>query len=57
MIVVSDPEMMWGTPVFEGTRVPAATLTDYLAAGDTLEQFLADFPEVSRDQAEALMNS
>lgn len=55
MVVVSDPEVMWGTPVFEGTRVPAATLTDYLTAGDTLDAFLGDFPEVSREQAEACL--
>ena len=50
MVVVSDPETLWGTPVFAGTRVPAATLTDYLAAGDTLDAFLADYPEVERAQ-------
>ena len=55
MVVVSDPEVMWGTPVFAGTRVPAATLADYLAAGDTLDAFLADFPEVERAQAEAFL--
>lgn len=55
MVVVSSPDVMWGTPVFEGTRVPAATLTDYLAAGDTLDAFLGDFPEVSREQAEAFL--
>ena len=56
MVVVSDPEVMWGTPVFEGTRVPAATLADYLAAGDTIEMFLGDYPEVSREQAEAFLH-
>ena len=55
MVVVSNPEVMWGTPVFEGTRVPAATLTDYLAAGDTIEAFLGDYPEVLREQAEAFL--
>ena len=55
MIIESDPEVMWGTPVFAGTRVPAATLTDYLAAGDTLDSFLRDFPEVSREQVEGFL--
>ncbi len=55
MVVVSDAEVMWGTPVFAGTRVPAATLTDYLAAGDALDDFLGDYPEVSRRQAEAFL--
>ncbi|RYG35289.1 DUF433 domain-containing protein [bacterium] len=54
-VVVSQPETLWGTPVFEGTRIPAATLTDYLAAGDTLEDFLRDFPDVTRSQAEAFL--
>lgn len=55
MIVVSDPEVLWGTPVCAGTRVPAATLTDYLAEGDTLDAILRDFPEVSREQAEGFL--
>ena len=54
-MVVSDPEVMWGTPVFAETRVPAATLADYLAAGDTLDAFLGDYPEVSRAQAEGFL--
>lgn len=41
--------------MFVGTRVPAATLTDYLAAGDALDTFLADYPEVTRTQAEAFL--
>ena len=40
----SDPEVMGGTPVFVGTRVPAQTLVDYLEGGDSLDEFLADFP-------------
>lgn len=40
-----------GTPVFAGTRVPVQTLIDYLEAGDRLDDFLEDFPTVSRDQA------
>jgi uncharacterized protein (DUF433 family) len=50
-LVQSDPEILWGTPVFKGTRVPAETLFDYLEAGDSLETFLKDFPAVSRDAA------
>ncbi|HEX3867799.1 MAG TPA: DUF433 domain-containing protein [Gemmatimonadaceae bacterium] len=50
-----DPEIMGGTPVFVGTRVPVQTLIDYLEAGDPLDEFLADFPSVSRDQAVAVL--
>jgi uncharacterized protein (DUF433 family) len=46
-----DPETMGGTPVFTGTRVPIQTLFDYLEGGDTLEEFLDDFPSVTKDQA------
>jgi uncharacterized protein (DUF433 family) len=52
----SDPEIMSGTPVFVGTRVPAQTLLDYLEGGDTLDAFLADFPSVSREQAIAALD-
>ena len=44
-------EILGGTPVFEGTRVPLKTLFDHLEAGDSLDDFLADFPSVSREQA------
>jgi len=50
-IVQVDPEILGGTPVFRGTRVPVKNLLDYLAAGDTLDQFLDDFPTVKREQA------
>jgi uncharacterized protein (DUF433 family) len=50
-VVHSDPEIMGGTPVFVGTRVPFQTLLDYLEAGDPLDAFLEDFPTVSREQA------
>lgn len=50
-IVHSDPEILGGTPVFVGTRVPAKTLLDYLEAGDSLDTFLDHFPSVSREQA------
>ena len=49
-IVCSD-EILSGTPVFRGTRVPIKNLLDYLEAGDTLDAFLDDFPSVSREQA------
>ena len=51
----SDPEIMGGTPVFVGTRVPVETLLDYLEAGDPLDEFLEDFPSVSREQAVAVL--
>jgi uncharacterized protein (DUF433 family) len=50
-VIVRDPEIMHGTPVFLGTRVPAQTLFDYLEGGETLEDFLEGFPTDSRDQA------
>lgn len=49
LIVCSD-EILGGTPVFAGTRVPIQTLLDYLEAGYTLDEFLEDFPTVSREQ-------
>lgn len=54
-IVHCDPEILGGTPVFRGTRVPVKNLLDYLAGGDTLDQFLDDFPSVSREQAVAAL--
>jgi len=55
-IVHSDPEILGGTPVFVGTRVPVQNLLDYLRGGDTLEDFLVDFPSVKREQAEAALD-
>ena len=46
--VVRDPEILGGTPVFAGTRVPVRVLFEHLEAGDSLEVFLQDFPSVSR---------
>ena len=46
-----DPEIMGGEPVFMGTRVPVKSLTDHLAAGISLDEFLDDFPSVSKKQA------
>lgn len=54
-IVHSDPEIMGGQPVFVGTRVLAKNLFDYLEAGDSLEEFLDEFPSVSREQAIAAL--
>jgi uncharacterized protein (DUF433 family) len=51
LAIVRDPEIMHGTPVFRGTRVPAQTLFDYIEGGETLEDFLQGFPTVSRDLA------
>jgi uncharacterized protein (DUF433 family) len=51
----SDPDILGGTPVFAGTRVPAATLLEYLECGDTLDSFLLDFPTVTREQALAAL--
>ena len=50
-VVQSDPEILSGTPVFVGTRVPAQTLIDYLEHGHSLDEFLADFPSVRREHA------
>jgi uncharacterized protein (DUF433 family) len=49
--IVWDTEIMHGTPVFRGTRVPARTLFDYIERGETLEDFLDGFPTVPRDLA------
>ena len=51
----SDPEILGGTPVFTGTRVPVDTLTVHLRHGKRIDDFLDDFPSVSRAQAEALL--
>ncbi|MFD2569637.1 DUF433 domain-containing protein [Spirosoma soli] len=50
-----DPEIMGGTPVFRGTRVPVKTLFDHLEEGDSIEVFLDDFPGVTREQAVTLL--
>ncbi len=52
-VIRADPQILGGTPVFVGTRVPVQTLLDYLAAGRSLTDFLADFPTVTHDQAVA----
>jgi uncharacterized protein (DUF433 family) len=54
-IVHSDPEILGGTPVFVGTRVPVQSLFDYLEGGEPLDEFLRQFPSVRRDQAVAAL--
>ncbi|MGH2531834.1 MAG: DUF433 domain-containing protein [Thermomicrobiales bacterium] len=54
-VVRSDPDTLGGTPVFANTRVPVRTLFDYLAGGDSLDEFLDQFPSVRREQAEAAL--
>ena len=54
-LITSSPDRMSGTPVFAGTRVPVQTLIDYLEAGDPLDEFLKDFPSVSREHAIAVL--
>jgi len=54
-VIHRDPEILGGTPVFVGTRVPAQALIDYLKGGHSLDEFLDDFPTVSRDQAIAAL--
>ena len=54
-VVHSDPDILGGTPVFVGTRVPFQALLDYLESGDPLDEFLDDFPSVSREQAIAAL--
>ena len=54
-VVHSDPEMLGGTPVFIGTRVPIKALIDYIEGGHSLEEFLDDFPTVSRQIAIAAL--
>jgi uncharacterized protein (DUF433 family) len=54
-IVHSDPEIMGGEPVFVGTRVPVKTLLVYLESGETLEEFLDNFPTVTKEQAIAFL--
>ena len=54
-VIHSDPETLGGTPVFAGTRVPFQNLIDYLAGGDSLDEFLRQFPSVTREQAQAAL--
>ena len=53
----SDPEILGGTPVFTGTRVPVQNLVDYLEGGETIDEFLAGFPTVKREQVIAFIEA
>lgn len=55
LIISASPEVMGGTPVFAGTRVPVQTLLDYLKAGESIDDFLDGFPTVTREQVIALL--
>jgi uncharacterized protein (DUF433 family) len=54
-VICRDPEVMGGTPVFRGTRVPVQTLIEYLEAGDSIDEFLEGFPTVTREQVIACL--
>ena len=54
-VIVRDPDTLSGQPVFRGTRVPFQALLDYLEGGDTLDEFLEQYPGVSREQAIAAL--
>ena len=54
-VIHSDPQVLSGTPVFVGTRVAAQTLFDYLEGGETIDEFLRQFPSVTREQAVAAL--
>ena len=54
-VLISDPDVLGGTPVFRGTRVPVRALLDHLAAGGTLSSFLEDYPSVSFEQAQGVL--
>jgi uncharacterized protein (DUF433 family) len=54
-VISCDPDVMGGTPVFSGTRVPVQTLLDYLEAGESIDDFLEGFPSVNRDQVIAFL--
>jgi uncharacterized protein (DUF433 family) len=54
-VISRNPEIIGGTPVFRGTRVPVQTLLEYLEAGEKIDDFLAGFPSVSREQVVAFL--
>jgi uncharacterized protein (DUF433 family) len=54
-VILVDPEIMHGTPCFRGTRVPLKNLTDYLERGELIDEFLWQFPTVSREQVIAAL--
>lgn len=55
LVIISDKEIMGGTPVFKGTRVPVQTLWDYLGGGSTVDEFIEGFPSVKRKQVHEVM--
>ena len=57
LVIHSGPDILGGKPVFVGTRVPVKALWDYLEGGDSLDEFLEDFPSVTRDQAVAALRN
>jgi uncharacterized protein (DUF433 family) len=54
-LIILSPDVLSGTPVFAGTRVPVKNLLDYLRAGDSVDTFLEDFPSVKREQVDAVL--
>jgi uncharacterized protein (DUF433 family) len=56
-LIISDPDILDGTPVFSGTRVPVKNLTDCLESGDSIDDFLEDFPTVTRAQVIAFLEA
>jgi len=55
ILIVRSPDILSGTPVFAGTRVPVKNLLDYVRAGDTITDFLDDFPSVSREHVDTVL--
>lgn len=56
-LVTSSPDILSGTPVFAGTRVPVQALIDYLEGGETIDDFLAGFPTIRREQIVAFLDA
>jgi uncharacterized protein (DUF433 family) len=56
-LIISDPDILGGTPVFRGTRVPLKNLFDYLETGETIEAFLHSFSTVTREQVMAVLET
>ncbi|NEN93966.1 MAG: DUF433 domain-containing protein [Okeania sp. SIO3H1] len=56
-VISSTPDILGGTPVFQGTRVPVGTLIDYLEEGDSIDLFLYDFPSVTREQVLSVLET
>lgn len=56
-LITSDPDRLGGTPCFAGTRVPVQTLFEYIEGGETLDEFVKDFPSISREQAIAVLKA